>query len=109
MDDTKLQEMRLKILGDIDDDSKDELFQILLKNAKYIALNALYPFDWEAEELPKRVEEDWVIRCAIELYDLMEDGAYTSYSENGLSWTKSSELVSYKLMNELTPKAGVPR
>lgn len=102
-------ELRLKVLNDINDNSKDDLFEILLKNAKYIALNTLFPFDLDTTELPKRVEEDWVVRCALELYQNMEDGSYTSYSENGLSWTKSSELISYKLLSELTPKAGVPR
>ena len=45
----------------------------------------------------------------MELYNAMGTEGYTAYAENGLSWQKASELVSSKLMNELTPKAGVPR
>lgn len=105
----QLEEMRLKILGDIKDTTKDNIFKISLKDAKYIALGTLYPFELEIDTLPKRIAENWQVRCAIELYNLLEDGSYVSYSENGLSWQKSSELVSKELMNELTPKAGVPK
>lgn len=106
---TQLSEMRLKILGNIEDTSKDEYFKLYLKDAKYIALGTLYPFDLNINELPKRIEENWVVRCAIELYSNLGVEGYKKYAENGLSWEKESEYVSSTLMNELTPKADVPR
>ena len=32
-----------------------------------------------------------------------------SYSENGLSYTKNTGLISKELMEELVPKADIPR
>ncbi len=109
--DQQLKEMRIEILNDINDKSQDELFKIKLKQAKYIALDTLYPLNKEITELPQRIMEDWQVRCAIELYNLIDpDSRYLSYSENGLSYTKATELVSRDLMNELNPpKADVPR
>lgn len=107
--DNQLKKMRLKVLNNITDTSKDELFKVMLEDAKHIALNTLFPFDLEQEELPERIENVWVVRCAIELYNQIGQEGYISYSENGLSWTKDSSLVSYKLMSELTPKVGVPK
>ena len=109
LEEKQLKEMRLKVLDDIENTTKDEVFKINLKDAKYIALGTLYPFDLEISTLPDRVAESWQIRCAIELYNLMNTEGYIAYSENGLSWQRASELVSKDLMSELTPKAGVPR
>lgn len=109
MEEMQIKEMRLEILENIEDNSKDEIFKQKLKQAKYIALETLYPFDKTIETLPLRVENDWQIRCAIELYNKMGEEGYTSYSENGLSYTKNTGLVSKELMEELIPKADVPR
>lgn len=105
----QLEEMRLAIFSDKSNTSEDDVFTKCLKNAKYIALNVLYPFDLEKEELPSRIAIDWQVRCALFLYNLNGQEGYTSYSENGLSWRKASEYIPYELMNELTPMAGVPR
>ena len=109
--DQQLMEMRMEILNDVNDKSQDNIFKIKLKQAKYIALDTLYPLNKEIIELPKRIMEDWQVRCAIELYNLIDpDSRFLSYSENGLSYTKSKELVSQDLINELSPpKADVPR
>lgn len=109
--DQQLMEMRIEILNDVNDKSQDNIFKIKLKQAKYIALDTLYPLNKEIIELPKRIMEDWQVRCAIELYNLIDpDSRFLSYSENGLSYTKSKELVSQDLINELSPpKADVPR
>ena len=105
----QLEEMRLEILETISDSSKDDIFKLKLKQAKYIALETLYPFDKKINELPARIQEDWQVRCAIELYNKMGEEGYISYSENGLSYQKSSGLISKELMQELLPKADVPR
>lgn len=109
--DQQLMEMRMEILNDVNDKSQDNIFKMKLKQAKYIALDTLYPLNKEITELPKRIMEDWQVRCAIELYNLIDpDSRFLSYSENGLSYTRSKELVSQDLINELSPpKADVPR
>ena len=100
--------MRLEILGDVNDDSKDDIFTIMLNNAKIVALDTLYPYNKEIEYLPynKRLK-NWQVRCAIELYKKIGTTNVQSYSENGLSVTFLTDLVSRSLMSELIPKAGV--
>ena len=108
MENTLINRMRLEILGNIEDTSQDELFNIKLEDAKWIALDTLYPFDNEVTKLPEKYK-NWQVRCAIELYNAIGQEGYIKYAENGLSWEKASDLVSSKLMNELTPKADIPR
>lgn len=109
LEQNQLEEMRLEILNDSSNTDEDNIFNLKLKQAKHIALETLYPFNKEITELPLRVAEDWQVRCAIELYNKMGEEGYTSYSENGLSYTKSTGLISKELMEELLPKADVPR
>ena len=102
--------MRLEILEDITDDSKDDIFKIKLEDAKYKYLGLVYPYNPEIEELPNDRAKNWQTDCAIELYKLDDEGNYTQYSENGLQWTKSKAGLSNDLLNDLPPaKAGVPR
>ena len=110
----QLSEMRLiefqkGNLGFAQDNSKDDIFILMLKRAKYIALGTLYPFDYEIDELPQRIKEDWQVRCACELFEKVDNSNVQSYSENGLSITYFTGLLSSELMKELTPKVGVPR
>lgn len=102
--------MRLEILGDASDESKDDIFLIKLDDAKYEYLRLVYPYNPEIEELPNDRARSWQTNCAIELYNIMADGAFTQYSENGLQWTKSRSGLSQDLLNDLPPaKAGVPK
>ena len=108
-DNEKLIKMRLSILGGSDDDSKDDIFEMMLDNAKSIALDTLYPFDQSAE-LPNTWRMDmWLVRCAIELYNRRDSDNVQSYSENGISVSYWSGKVSKSLLDELIPKAGVPK
>ena len=108
----QLTQMRITILGDEYNDDKDLVFKVMLDNAKAIALNTLYPYDLtknKIDENDKRLK-NWQTRCAIELYRKMGTTNVQSYSENGLSVTFMTGLISTSLMNELTPpKAGLPR
>ena len=104
----QLKKMRLEILNDIDCEEQDEIFKLKLLDAKYIALDTLYPYHKEITELPERYL-NWQVRCAIELYRIMGEEGYVSYSENGLSYTKQTDLISKSLMNELIPRVGVPK
>lgn len=107
----QLKKMRLEILGDVSDNSKDEVFKLKLDDAEIVALNTLYPYDEEQTEIDednKRLR-NWQTRCAIELYRKMGTTNVQSYSENGLSVSFMSGLISSELMNELVPKVGVPK
>lgn len=108
-DSEKLIKMRISINGSSDDDSLDDMFHEKLDDAKSIALYTLYPFDDEAE-LPKTWRMDmWLVRCAIELYNKKDSANVQSYSENGISVSYLSGLISKSLLDELIPKAGVPK
>lgn len=99
--------MRLEILDNIDDTSKDEIFKIKLKRAKNTYLRLVYPYDHSMTELPTDMAKDWQTKCAIELYNLGDDIGLISYSENGLSETREKSGLSKDLLNELPPaKAG---
>lgn len=107
----QLNKMRLEILGDIADKSKDDIFKLKLGDAEIVALDTLYPYDLTKTELDKTNKrlKNWQTRCAIELYRKMGTTNIQSYSENGMSVSYMSGLISTELMNELVPKAGVPK
>ena len=105
----QLIKMRISILGSSDDESLDDIFLDKLDDAKSIALYTLFPFDDEAT-LPQTWRMgSWLTRCAIELYNKKDSANVQSYSENGISVSYLSGLISKTLLNELIPKAGVPR
>lgn len=83
----------------------------LLEDSKFIALSLRYPFDDTKEELPNTPKyKNWQIRCALELYNILKNGGYdfVSYSENGISWTRDSSIISKQLKSEIMPKIGIP-
>lgn len=87
----------------------NDMIDALLEDSKNIALSNIYPFeDWSSLDLPAKYK-NWQIRAAIELYNLADKSGIKSYSENGLSWTKSTDLLSEGLMDEIMPKVGVIR
>ena len=108
-DQEQIEMLRILVLKDLSDDSQDQLFEVLLTNARAIQLNALFPYDDSAT-----VSEDnfrlrnWQVRCAKELYDGSDRSGVQSYSENGLNVSYFANIVSQSLMMELTPKAGCP-
>jgi len=102
--------MRLEILGDVEDNSKDDIFAIKLEDAKYRYLRLVYPFDRQITELPDERAKNWQTKCAIELYQMMGEEGVIQYSENGLTIIKAKSGLSKDLLNELPPaKAGVPK
>ncbi len=108
----QLFKMRLEILDDPSDRTKDEIFKSKLDDAEIIALNTLYPYDHEKKRLDRSNKRlaNWQTRCAIELYSATSRLGMSSYSENSLSATFLSSLISSDLKNELRPpKAGVPK
>lgn len=107
----QLMKMRLEILGNVSDDTKDKVFKLKLDDAEIIALNTLYPYEPDEKELDKTNKRlaNWQARCAIELYRKMGTTNVQSYSENGLSVSYMTGLISSELLNKLIPKAGVPK
>ena len=86
----------------------DTLHEIL-EDSKYLALSTLFPFeDFSTMEVPKKYN-NWLLRCCVELYNLADKQGIKSYSENGISWTKDTDSISLQLINELVPKAGIPK
>ena len=106
----QIKRMRLEILGNSTDTTLDEVFKLKLEDAEIVALNALYPFDEKVTSLPNEPRiKNWQTRCAIQLYKKMGTTNVQSYSENGLSVTFLTGLLPTELMNEIIPKAGVPK
>ena len=107
--DENIIKMRIMILGNSDDDSQDDIFTIKLDEARSVALDTLYPFDANAE-LPDTWRMNmWLVRCAVELYNRRDSDNVQSYSENGISVSYWSGKISKSLLDELIPKAGVPK
>ena len=109
-EDDQILDMRITILGDSSDTSKDDIFKVMLSNAEAIALNTLFPYD---KSIIKLNEDDfrlrnWQVRCAIELYNAIGSNGVQSYSENGLNVSYFQSRISPHLLHELVPKAGVP-
>ena len=103
----QLKKMRMEILKDAENPTKDDNFKSKLEDAKNIALDRIYPYQHEINELPERLQ-NWQVRAAIELYNRLGEEGITSYGENGLSYSYKTDLLSESLMQELPPpRAGV--
>lgn len=84
----------------------------LIDASKFITLSKAYPYaeDYTNLEVPKKYD-NWQYRCCIELYKLGSSniGSFTSYSENGLSWSKLSDGLPKSFMEEIISHVGVPK
>ena len=93
----------------ISQENYDDMLNSLLEDSKQIMLGKLFPFeDFSSYVIPPQYN-NWLIRCCIELYNLADKQGITAYAENGLSWTKLSDGLSHWLMNQLIPRAGIPK
>lgn len=99
--------LKLRIPNKFDnDDNYNNALQMLLDDAKNIALANLYPYeDWSNIELPKKYY-NWQLRAAVELYHFLGFEGIKSYSENGLSFSRMEDGISADLLDELIPKVG---
>ena len=99
----------ISVTGIKDYELYNNIIEALLEDSKNIALSNIYPFkDWSEMDLPKKYH-NWQIRASIELYNLADKAGLKSYSENGLSWSRDTDLLSAGLMDEITPRVGVLR
>ena len=81
----------------------------LLEDSRGILLSKLYPFeDYNEYAIPAH-KYNWVLRCAVELYNLADKSGITSYAENDLSWSKFSDGISNSLKSELISHIGIPK
>lgn len=111
--DPLLEELKKRIPYDedimISPQNYNDMLSSLLDDSKQIMLGKLFPFeDFSNYVIPPQYN-NWLIRCSIELYNLADKQGITAYAENGLSWTKLSDGLSHWLMNQLIPRAGVPK
>lgn len=105
----QLKDMRIVILDDDSDDSKDEYFKYYLKVAKNTYLVRVYPYDYaKMTELPDNLAAEWQTRCAIQLYENHTSGLDNAimYSENGLQIQFAKGGLSKDLLAELPPPKG---
>lgn len=84
----------------------------LADDSKFITLSKVFPFaeDYSDMKVPSKYD-NWQYRCCIELYKLASSnmGSFTSYSENGLSWSKLSDGLPRDFTSEIISRVGVPR
>lgn len=73
------------------------------KLAKERIINTLYPYDDTVTEVPPKYEMK-VIEVMEELIETSNMRHYTSYSENGVRWTKNG--TDLESLQDLTPHAG---
>lgn len=91
------------------EDNYDLIMEDLIINSRFKALSILYPFhDYSIKELPLKYI-NWQYRCCIELFNLADKQGFSSYSENGLNWSRMTDGLSTQLIDELIPKAKVPK
>lgn len=77
--------------------------EMTYKLAKERIINALYPFRDDVTEIPRKYEMK-VLEVMEEIISTSDMRHYTSYSENGVSWSKlSTDLES---LQDITPMAG---
>lgn len=81
----------------------------LLEDSYDIAMSLLYPLeDYSSYTLPTRYL-GWQLRCCIELYNMADKQGFSSYAENGLSFTKLSDGLSNYLVSQIVPFAKPPQ
>lgn len=87
----------------------NQIIDDLLEDSKFIALSILFPYeDYSDMDLPSKYN-NWQIRASIELFNMADKSTFISYSENGINFSKLTDGLSVSLINELTPKAGIPK
>lgn len=116
IDTTILDDLKDRISYNVNLFTDEGVYERTLKNllddSRFIALSLKYPFDDTKEELPNTPKyKNWQIRCSLELYNILKNGGYdfVSYSENGISWTRDSSIISKQLKSEIMPKIGIPK
>lgn len=77
--------------------------EMTYRKAKEEVLNTLFPFNDEITEVPPRYEMK-VLEAMEEIIEIGNMRHYTSYQENGVSWSKDYSGLS--CLKDITPYAG---
>ena len=80
----------MRLMGEIDDDVKDNVLELYLDLAKEKLLNHLYPYGHEQVELDKRYDLKQV-ELAIILWNKRGAEGENSHNENGVNRAYQSE------------------
>lgn len=109
--DPLLEELEKRIPYDADihgtQENYNDMLNSLLDSSKETLLGKLFPFEDFSNYVTPPQYNNWLIRCCVEYYNLADKQGVTSYAENGLSWTRLSDGLSYSLMNQIISRAGV--
>ena len=105
---------RLKLRLEISNDEQDDLLEDIVQSATDLFLSLRYPVsDYPEDEygdpVISRRWEDWILRCAIELYNKIGAEQQVTHIENGIHRTYDSGTISKSLMAEITPIVGIAR
>lgn len=85
------------------EDKSDEDIEDAITDAIYLYLELRNIDEIDLENFTNK-EKNWIKRCAKELLDNEEYANIQSYSENGYSITRFSDLLSPTLLNAVVPK-----
>jgi hypothetical protein len=99
---------RMKLRLGIAGAEQDALIDDILESASAVYLSAKYPFT-NAPAVLDRIADDWILRAGIEMYAKIGAEGQLSHSENGISRSYESALVSKTLMREITPVTAIQR
>ena len=93
---------------------EDSEIDLLVKKAKAIAIDQLYPTDLSINYLSFEWEKNprfdmWIVDCVDELIERMGISSVTSYRENGISWTFDRAGVSQALLDRIPRNVGIIR
>ena len=105
---------RLKLRLEIGTDEEDELLEDIIESAKALFLSSRYPTtqyptDEDGDPIIQPRWNDWILRCAIEMYSKMGAESQTGMVENSISRSWDSGTISLSLMSEIAPVAGIAR
>lgn len=96
---------RLKLR--IPEEKNEMLLYDFLEQAKSIIIAKRFPFGTELSEVEPQYA-DLQVRIAVELYNKQGAEGESSHSENGISRAYENAGVSQSLLEEITPRCGVP-
>ena len=105
---------RLKIRLSISDDREDDLLIEVLESAKALFLmlrypTSSYPVNEHDEPIIEVRYNDWILRCAIEMYSRIGAEGQMVHNENSINRAYESGTISDTLRMEIVPIAGLVR
>ena len=106
---------KLKLRLEIDNNDEDTLLESIIESATFLFLSTrypttLYPVDEvTGDPIIQPRWNDWILRCAIEMYSRIGSESETVHDENGIRRAYETGNVSNSLLAEIAPVAGIAR